>query len=426
MLDINYIREYPDVVRENVRKRNEPGLVKLLDDVLRNDELWRRLKGKLDEARARRNKVSQEINRAKKEGKDASKLIQEASEIPKVIEKAEKELDALQEKIRDALLQIPNMMHASVPVGKDDSENVEVKKVGKKPAFTFTPRSHVDLLELNDWVDTDRAGKIAGSRWYFLKGDLVLLDLALSRYALDFMVKRGFTPIVPPFMMSGEAYEGVTSLDDFENVMYKVEGEDLYAIATSEHPLTAMFRNEVLDEGCLPVKYAGYSTNFRKEAGTHGKDEKGIFRVHQFNKVEQMVVCKQAESWDVHEELLKHAVEFFESLGLHFRIVNVCTGDLGIVAAKKYDIEAWYPVQGKFREVVSCSNCTGYQAVRSNIRYQSGKERKYVHTLNSTCVANSRAIAIMIENFQNEDGSVNVPKVLQPYVGKEVIRGGRD
>lgn len=424
MLDINYIREYPDLVRENLRRRNEPEVLKLFDEVLKNDELWRRLKGKVDEARARRNKVSKEINAAKKAGEDASKLIEEAAEIPKVIAKAEEELELLQEKVNGALLRIPNMMHASVPVGKDDAENVVIKTVGKKPSFKFQPKSHVDLLEMNDWVDTERAAKIAGSRWYFLKGDLVLLDMALSRYAMDFMVKRGFLPIVPPFMMSHEAYEGVTSLDDFENVMYKVEDENLYAIATSEHPLTAMFMNEVLEEIKLPIKYAGYSTNFRKEAGTHGKDEKGIFRVHQFNKIEQMVICKQSESWHIHEELLETAMAFFESLGFHFQVVNVCTGDLGIVAAKKYDVEAWYPVQEKFREVVSCSNCTSYQAVRANIRYQDGGERRYAHTLNSTCVATSRALAAILENFQNEDGSVSIPKVLQPYMGKEVIGGG--
>jgi len=422
MLDINYVRQFPDVVRENLRKRNDPELLTMLDEVLKNDELWRRLKGKVDEARSRRNKVSQEINQAKKEGKDASQFIEEAAEIPKIIAKAEEELNELQKKIRLHLLQIPNMMHESVPVGKDDSENVTIKTVGKKPTFKFTPQSHVDILEKNDWIDTERAAKIAGSRWYFLKGDLALLEMALSNYAMEFMKKKGFTPIVPPFMMSHEAYEGVTSLDDFENVMYKIEGENLYAIATSEHPLTAMFMNEVLDEDCLPVQYAGYSTNFRKEAGTHGKDEKGIFRVHQFNKIEQLVICKQADSWDAHEQLLQYAMEFFESLGLHFRVVNVCTGDLGIVAAKKYDIEAWYPVQNAYREVVSCSNCTGYQATRLNIRYQAGKERRHAHTLNSTCVATSRALAAILENFQNEDGSIDVPKPLQKYVG-EIIRG---
>jgi len=422
MLDINYIRQYPDVVRENLRKRQIPEYLNYLDSVLKNDELWRGLKTKVDQARARRNKVSMEINEAKKAGKDASKLIKEAADIPKIIAEAEKQLAELQDKIKTCLFKIPNMMHESVPYGKDDTENKVVKTVGKKPTFKFAPISHVDLMEKNNWADLERAAKISGNRWYFLKGNLVKLEMAIANYAIDFMSEKGYTPVVPPFMMSRKAYEGVVSLEDFENVMYKIEGEDLYAIATSEHPLTAMHMNEVLDK--LPIKLAGYSTNFRKEAGAHGKDQKGIFRVHQFNKVEQIVICKPEESWHFHEELLKNAVEFFENLGLHFRIVNICTGDLGIIAAKKYDIEAWCPVQNAFREVVSCSNCTSYQAVRSNIRYQEGQERPYVHTLNSTCAATTRVLVAILENFQKEDGSVEVPKVLQKYTGFKIMKHG--
>ncbi len=417
MLDINYVRQYPDVVRENLRKRQVPEYLVFLDTLLKQDELWRGLKAKVDQARARRNKVSLEINAAKKAGKDASKLIKEAADIPKIIAEAEKELTELQGKIMTCLLKIPNLMHESVPYGKDETGNKVVKTVGKKPSFKFTPLSHVDLIQKHGWADLERAAKISGARWYFLKGDLAVLDLALVQYAMEFLRKKGFTPVIPPFMMSHAAYNGVVSLDDFENVMYKVQGEDLYAIATSEHPLTAMYMDEVLDEAALPAKLAGYSTNFRKEAGAHGKDQKGIFRVHQFNKVEQVVMCKPEESWHFHEELLKNAVEFFESLGLHFQVVNVCTGDLGSIAAKKYDIEAWFPVQKAFREVVSCSNCTNYQAVRSNIRYQHDQERHFVHTLNSTCVATSRALVAILENFQNADGSVEIPKVLQKYTG---------
>jgi seryl-tRNA synthetase len=421
MLDINYIRQYPDVVRENLRKRQIPDYMAYLDAVLKNDELWRGLKSKVDQARARRNKVSMEINEAKKSGKDASKLIKEASEIPKVIAQAEKELAELQEKIKVCLYKIPNLTHESVPYGRDESENKVVKTVGKKPVQKFTPLSHVDLMQRHGWVDLERAAKLSGARWYFLKGELAVLEMALIQYAMDFMRKKGFTPVIPPYMISRKAYEGVTSLEDFENVMYKIEGEDLYAIATSEHPLTAMYMDEVLDESALPIKLAGFSTNFRKEAGAHGKDQKGIFRVHQFNKVEQIVLCRPEESNHFHEELLKNAVEFFDSLGLHFRVVNVCTGDLGIIAAKKYDVEAWYPVQNAFREVVSCSNCTSYQAVRSNIRFQHDTERHYVHTLNSTCVATTRALVAILENFQDSDGSVDVPKVLQPYTGFKVM-----
>lgn len=422
MFDINFVRENPEVVRENLRRRNDSKLIEMLDELLKKDELWRALKGKVDAARARRNKISEEINKAKKDGKDASKVVAEAKEIPKIIAEGEKELAELEGRIRGLLLRIPNIMHDSVPKGKDDSENQVVKTVGKKPSFKFTPKSHTDLIVEKGWADLERAAKISGARWYFLKGDLAVLEYALIQYALDFMRKKGFVPVVPPFMMSRQAYEGVTSLGDFEEVMYKIEGEDLYTIATSEHPLTAMYMNEVLEENILPIKYAGISTNFRKEAGAHGKDQKGIFRVHQFNKVEQLVFCKPDQSWKIHEELIKNAMEFFESLGLYFQVVNVCTGDLGIVAAKKYDIEVWYPVQNAFREVVSCSNCTSYQSVGCNIRVQIGDKREYAHTLNSTCVATTRALVAIIENFQNEDGSVNIPKVLQKYTGFEVMK----
>ncbi len=422
MLDIQFIRQNKDAVRENLKRRQVPEYLTYLDQLLSVDELWRSLKGKVDDARSRRNKVSAEINLAKKAGKDATAFIKEAADIPKVIAAAEEELKQLEEKSRLLLLKIPNMLHESVPYGKDDTENKTVKTSGKKPEMKFTPVSHVDLMEKNNWVDMERAAKISGARWYFLKGDLAMLEQALAHYALDFLRQKGFTPVIPPFMMSEQAYEGVTSLDDFENVMYKIQGENLYAIATSEHPLTAMYRDEVLEAAQLPIKYAGYSTNFRKEAGAHGKDQKGIFRVHQFNKVEQLVFCKQEESWHMQEELLKNAADFFESLGLHFRIVNICTGDIGIVAAKKYDIEVWYPVQQAYREVVSCSNCTSYQAVRSNIRYQD-KERHYAHTLNSTCVATTRAVVAILENFQNKDGTVTIPEVLHKYTGFKKIGG---
>lgn len=424
MLDINFIRENVNVVRENLRKRQVPEYIVYLDELLKVDELWRGLKAKVDAARSRRNKVSAEINSAKKAGKDASHLIKEAADIPKIIAEAEKQLFELESKQKSLLFKIPNIMHASVPSGKDDTENVVVKSSGAIPKFKFTPVSHVDLIVKNGWADLDRAAKLSGARWYFLKGDLAVLEMALVQYAMDFMRSKKFIPVVPPFMMSRSAYEGVVSLDDFENVMYKVEGEDLYAIATSEHPLTAMYMGEVLDVSELPIKLAGFSTNFRKEAGAHGKDQKGIFRVHQFNKVEQIVFSKPDESWHFHEELLGNAVEFFESLDLPLRVVNVCTGDLGIIAAKKYDVEVWYPVQNSYREVVSCSNCTSYQAVRSNIRYQDKDERKFVHTLNSTCVATTRALVAIIENFQKEDGSVDVPKVLHKYTGFKVMKHG--
>lgn len=421
MLDITFIRENEKKVRENLARRKEPEHLQALEKALELDKLWRQVKAEADKLRHKRNELSQKINKAKKEGKDAKKLIDEASKLPKQLEATECELKGLRDKLRGVLCTIPNLMHTSVPYGEDGEENVTLEKVGKKPKFKFKPKSHVDLLEKWSLADLEKAAKIAGARWYFLKGKLAMLDLALVKYAMDFMQKKRFTPIIPPYMMNRKSYEGVTSLDDFENVMYKIHDEDLYAIATSEHPLTAMYMDDLFEEKELPIKMAGFSTNFRKEAGTHGKDTKGIFRVHQFNKVEQLAICKPEESWKIHEELLENAKGFFKSLGLHYRIVNICTGDLGIVAAKKYDIEAWFPVQGKYREVASCSNCTAYQATRLNIKYQKGKERRYTHTLNATCVATTRAMAAILENFQDEKGVVHIPKVLHKYTGFEKI-----
>lgn len=423
MLDISYIRENEKLVKENISRRQDPEKVKWIEEVLKLDEEWRVLKSKVDELRHKRNTISQDINALKKQGKEASKLIKEASELPKTIANTESKLNDLQQKIKSLLMKIPNILHDSVPFGKGEEDNAVVKKFGKMPKFKFPLLGHEDVLRKWKLVDLERAAKISGARWYFLREEAALLEMALTKYAIDFMRKKGYSFVVPPFMMNRKAYEGVTSLDDFEEVLYKIEGEDLYAIATSEHPGTARFMDEALPLECLPIKMVAFSTNFRKEAGAHGKDTKGIFRVHQFNKVEQLIICKPEDSWHLQEELLKNAVEFFQSLDLHGRILNVCTGDIGIVAAKKYDVDVWFPVQNAYREVVSCSNCTTYQAIRLNIKYQDGSERKYVHTLNSTCVATSRALVAILENFQNKDGSVNIPKVLWKYTGFKKIGG---
>jgi len=416
MLDIRLIRDTPEIVKKDLQKREDSEKLAWVDEVLELDKQWRALNVDKEKLRASRNEVSKEIASLKKEGKDASSKLKEASEIPKKIEEIESKQDALKEKIDYYLMRLPNILHESVPVGADDTENESVKLVGKKPTFDFTPKSHVDIIEEQNLADTSRAGKISGARFWFLKGSLAMLDFALQKYAIDFMFKKKYTIVHPPFMMNRESYEGVTDLGDFEDVMYKIEDEDLYLIATSEHPLTAMYMGEILEADKLPIKMCGISSCFRKEAGAHGKDTKGIFRGHQFNKIEQIIFCKPEESWHYHEELMQNASEFFESLGLHFRIVNICTGDIGTVAAKKYDIEAWYPVQNAYREVVSCSNCTDYQARRLKIRFRTSEGNVIAHTLNSTCVATSRALAAIIENFQNPDGTVNIPKVLQPYM----------
>jgi seryl-tRNA synthetase len=266
----------------------------------------------------------------------------------------------------------------------------------------------------------ERAGKVAGSRFFYLKRELVLLDMALMSFAMEELFKNGYTPIEPPYLMRREAYEGVTALSDFEEVLYKIENEDLYLIATSEHPMAAMLQNEVLLEQNMPLKLAGISTCFRKEAGAHGKDTRGIFRTHQFNKIEQFIFCAPEQSWQLHEELVHNAEGLVQKLGLPYRVVNVCTGDIGTVAAKKYDIEAWMPAQEGYREIISCSNCTDYQARRLGVRYrekEGAPVKGFVHTLNSTAIATGRTIVAILENFQQEDGSIVVPKVLRKYMG---------
>jgi len=424
MLDINFIRNNKDKVKENLKKR-QTYEISIIDKVLDLDKKWRELKGNVDFLRSERNKLTLEITKLSKEKKDISSLVAKAKSLPQEINNSELLVENLRKEIDSILMSLPNLLHDSVPYGKDDSENKVVKLFGKKPSFKFPLVSHVDLIEKNNWVDLERASKISGARWYFLKGDLALLEQALIRYAIDLMLKKKYEFIIPPHMINRKAYEGVTSLNDFEEMLYKVENDDLYQIATSEHPITAMYMNEVIDSSKLPMKFVGLSTNFRKEAGAHGKDQKGIFRVHQFSKVEQVILCKPEDSWKLHEELIKNAIEFFTKLGLHFRQVNVCTGDIGIVAAKKYDLEAFYPVQDNFREVVSCSNCTSYQSIRLNMKYNTSNGNEYIHTLNSTVVATTRALVAILENYQQKDGSVKIPKVLIKYMNGIKKIGGK-
>ncbi|MEM2124118.1 MAG: serine--tRNA ligase, partial [Methanolinea sp.] len=335
------------------------------------------------------------------------------------IKELEGTMDELSGEIRRILMGLPNILHESVPVGKDDSENLEVRRVGTPRTFSFSLRNHGELAAESGWADFERAARVAGAGFYYLKGNLVLLDLALQRFAVDLLVGKGFVPVIPPYMMNRASYEGVTDLSDFENVMYKIEGDDAYLIATSEHPLCAMYQDEIFEEKDLPLRLCGISPCFRREIGSHGIDTKGLFRVHQFHKVEQFVFCRPEDSWEIHEELLANAEEMYRRLGLPYRVVSICTGDIGTVAAKKYDIEVWMPREERYREVVSCSNCTSYQAVRLRIRVRDPRDfeaKRYVHTLNSTAIATSRTIRAILENYQEGDGRVAVPEVLRPYM----------
>ena len=420
MLDIKLIRENPDFVKENLSRRGEPEFLRMLDELIECDKLWRQHLTRLNDLRRERNRITTEIAASKKRGVDATAMVSRAKEIDKEIASLERLVGEYEEKVRYYLMRLPNLLHDSVPIGKDENDNVTVRTWGEIPHFNFPVKDHIELGLSLDIMDIERAGKIAGARFFYLKREGVLLDIALLIFALEEMVKKGYTPIEPPFMMRRKPYEGVTALSDFEDSLYKIEDEDLYLIATSEHPMAAMFMDEVLKAEDLPIKFVGISPNFRKEAGAHGKDTRGIFRTHQFNKVEQFIFCKPEDSWKFHEELIRNAEELVQKLGLPYRVVNVCTGDIGTVAAKKYDIEVWMPAQNAYREIISCSNCTDYQARRLNIRYREkeGEPPKgFVHTLNSTALATGRTIVAILENYQQADGSVVIPEVLRKYMG---------
>ncbi len=424
MLDIKLLRENPDLIKRDLEKRRDDEKLALLDRILLMDLSWRSLKHEEDSLRKKRNELSQKINEAKKAGQDAVHILDEAKKIPDLIKESEQKRLAMEEEIKQGLRALPNLMHESVPYGKDDSENVEFKKVGIPRKTGFELKPHQEIAEALGGADFDRSSKISGAGFYFLKGDLALLNQAIIRFAIDQMVRKGYTYVEPPLMVNKDAYETGVSLADFENVMYKIDGEDKFMIATAEHPLLAQFMNETIEEDALPIRLAGYSMCFRREIGSRGIDTKGFFRTHQFNKVEQVILCKPEDSWKYHEELQKNAEDLYEALGLPFRVVNICTGDLGYFAAKKYDIETWMPRQNEYKETGSNSNYTDYQARRANIRMHRKKDNsfEFLHTLNNTALATSRILVAILENYQNEDGTLTVPVVLRPYMfGKDKI-----
>lgn len=423
MLDIKLIREMPEVVRENLKKRDDKEKLGWLDEIIEKDRCWRKLVTENDKLKHKRNILSQEIAELKKAGKDATKKLKEAAKIPEKIKENDAEIQKLQDRCKWISMRLPNILHESVPIGKDESENVEIREWGKKPKFDFKPKNHLELAENLGLIDTERAAKVSGHGFYYLKGKLALLDQALLRFTIDFMIKKGYMLIEPPLMLHRKPYEGVVDLQDFENVMYKIENDDLYLIATSEHAMAAMFMDEVIDKKDLPIKLVGISPCFRREVGAHGKYTKGLFRVHQFNKVEQFIFCLPEQSWKLHEELQRNAEELYQALGLHYQVVNVCTGDIGTLAAKKYDIEIWM-ADDKFREVGSNSNCTDYQARRLNIKYREkpgAPPAAFVHTLNNTALATSRTMLAILEQYQQKDGSILIPKALWSYTGFKKI-----
>ena len=423
MLDMNLFREQADLIRADHTKRGIPH--DAIDRVIELDQSWRNLLHETDQLRREKNEAARGIGAAKKAGDQAAAeaILAQVADLGERINAMESQTNEAME-TRDRLrMSIPNLLHHDVPQGADESGNTVHAVHGEKPSFSFEPRPHNDLIEMNRWVDLKRAAKITGSRFFFLKGDLARLEFALQQYAVEFLRQREFTFVQPPVMMNRQAYEGVTDLADFETVMYGIEPDKYYMIATSEHPLTAMYMDETIPEEQMPLRMVGVSQCFRREVGSHGQSDLGIWRVHQFTKIEQIIIARPEDSWALHEELLKNCIDLWDSLGIHYEVVNICTGDMGTVAAKKYDLEAWIPAAEQYKEIVSCSNCTDYQANRINIRYgQPGHPNQpVVHTLNSTAVATSRALVAIMEQYQLEDGRVQVPEVLQAYMGGQTI-----
>jgi len=418
MLDIKLIREHPVIIKESQKKRNLP--IDIIDEILSLDKKWRELKEEVDNLRNKRNKISEEINKAKKEGKKIDNIIKEAKEIPRLLEQKEKSMNELKEQRDSILKEIPNLVDKSVPIG-DASKNKTLKVYGKPKKHSFKLKDHADILESLNILDTKKASEVTGSRFYYMKGDLVKLNLAIINFALDFLNKRKFTLIQPPFMLRKESLSGAIPLGAFEEMIYKIEGEDLYLIGTAEHALNAYYMNEIIPQDQLPKRLAGISTCFRKEAGSHGKDTKGIFRIHQFEKIEQFVFCKPENSWSEFNLILKNSEELLKLLKIPFRFVILSSQDMGRVSTKTIDFEGWFPSQKTYRELGSCSNCLDYQARRSNIKYQDKNELKFVNTLNNTAIATQRMMACIVDNNQQKNGSIKIPNVLAKYMGKKII-----
>ena len=419
MIDIKLIRENPELVKENIKKKFQDEKLPIVDKVAKKDVEWRNLKGTVDKLRHERNEISKEISHAKKkkDKKKESLLMKKAKLIPKKIDEIETKSKKLESEILEIMKQIPNILHSSVPIGKDASQNVEIKKIGKTPSFSFPIKSHVELAEKLGIADFETSAKISGNGFYILKGDLALLNQALITYAREFMVKKGYEYIEPPLMIRKSVLDGVYSKSDIEAMAYKVENEDLYLIATSEHPLIGMFIDKTLNYKHLPSKITAYSMCFRKEIGSHGINEKGLYRTHQFNKQEMVVICHPSESYKLYEEMLDISIEVYKQLGIPTRILESCSGDLSDLKAKGADLEFWSPVEKSYKEIGSITNMEEAQARRLNIKFvDKDGQKKFTHTLNNTVIATSRAMRAILENYQQKDGSIKIPDVLIPYM----------
>ena len=418
MLDPKLIKENPEIIRSMLKSR---AVEFDLDGLIELDKKRREFIIKTDELRKKKNQVAIIISEKKKDGDDISSILAEMKNISNEITELESEQENIESKYLKLASTIPNLVHESVPIGVDDSANKEIKKWGNIPEFDFKIKDHIDISEDLNLVDLERAAKVAGARFYYLKNDLVRLNQALIHFGLDFLAEKGYSLVQPPYMINRESMEGAVIAEDFEEVIYKIQEEDLYMIGTSEHAMAAMHSKEIIEGKEIPMKYAGISPCFRKEAGAHGRDQKGIFRVHQFDKIEQFVFSKPEDSWKEHEKMLAVAEEFYQKLEIPYRVMLLSTGDIGKISAKTYDIEAWMAGQNAYREIVSCSNCLEYQARRLKIRFRdkTNEDTQYIHTLNSTLIATTRVLVAIMENFQTKDGHIRIPQVLQGYMGNQ-------
>ncbi len=418
MLDPKLIKEKPQLIREMLKARSVDFD---LDSLIEFDQKRREFIIKTDELRKKKNQVALEISQKKKAGEDASSILAKMKNISNELVKFELEQEGIENKYSKLAMTIPNLVHESVPIGVDESANKEIRKWGKIPDFDFKIKDHIEISENLGLVDLERAAKVAGARFYYLKNDLVRLNQSLIHYGLDFLAKKEYSLVQPPYMINRKSMEGAIIAEDFEDVIYKVEDEDLFMIGTSEHAMAAMHSKEIIEGKDLPLRYAGVSPCFRKEAGAHGRDQKGIFRVHQFDKIEQFVFSRPEDSWKEHEKMLGVVEEFYQELEIPHKVMLLSTGDMGKISAKTYDIEGWMAGQNAYREIVSCSNCLDFQARRLKIRFRdkTNEDTQYLHTLNSTLIATTRVLVSIMENFQTKDGHIRIPTVLQSYMGNQ-------
>ena len=419
MIDIKFLRENPDVVKENIKKKFQMHKLELVDQVLELDEKNRKLKLKGDDLRMKRNSLSSEIGNLMREGKkeEAEKIKLEVKEINDELENNEKLETEYSEKVTEIMMKIPNIMHESVPIGEDDSKNVENEKFGEPVVPDYEIPYHTDIMESLSGIDLDSARRVAGNGFYYLTGDIARLHSAILSYARDFMINKGFTYCIPPYMIRSDVVTGVMSFEEMDAMMYKIEGEDLYLIGTSEHSMIGKFKGQILNKSDLPYTMTSYSPCFRKEKGAHGIEERGVYRIHQFEKQEMIVVCEPEDSYKWYDKLWNYTVELFRSMDIPVRTLECCSGDLADLKAKSVDVEAWSPRQQKYFEVGSCSNLTDAQARRLGIRIKGEKGNYYAHTLNNTVVAPPRMLIAFLENNYNEDGSISIPEPLRPYMG---------